>query len=67
MIALKHYRPRRKPVAYERIDSNNVRIGTKWYKFTQRVHWVRGVMQIISGVTIYDGNVKRFIANSWYD
>jgi len=59
------------PVIYERIDSNNVRIGTKWLKFTKK--WTYGGPEIahhfdnISGVTIFEDGAKRFISNSWYD
>jgi hypothetical protein len=34
---------------------------------TRKVSWTNGVMTIIEGVTICEGKVKRFIANSWYD
>ena len=57
-----------KPVLYERIDEKNVRIGTRWFKFTKNIIWEPGVLKFsgINGVTIYGEGFKRFIANSWY-
>lgn len=52
------------PVAYERIDGNNVRIGTTWF-------CLRRGLSILDpmnpGVMIfYERGCKRFISNSWY-
>jgi len=59
------------PVLYERIDSNNVRIGTKWFKFHRALgHVSKSFListPIIHGVTIFEDGAKRFIANSWYE
>lgn len=52
------------PVAYERIDSNNIRIGTKWFHLSRNL--LAGGFQ--HGVLIYhDRGTKQFIANSWYN
>ena len=52
------------PVAYERIDENNVRIGTKWFK----CHLRNQNTLRPQGVTIYhDPGTKQFISNSWYE
>jgi len=62
------------PVLYERIDENNVRIGTKWFKFRREVlqntNWFQEhapKVLIPFGVTIYhDSNAKQFNPNDWY-
>ncbi len=54
------------PVLYERIDENNVRIGTKWFKRTINLNITGGNIFKNDGVTIYHGKIKQFIANSWY-
>jgi len=59
------------PVLYERIDENNVRIGTKWFKFERPIiTWPKSESTIKispSGVTIFEDGAKRFISNSFYD
>jgi len=57
------------PVLYERIDSNNVRIGTKWFKFetAKLFPWYYSWAERPAGVTIHYDSSKRFISNSWYD
>jgi len=56
------------PVLYERIDSNNVRIGTKWFKFerSKNFPFYYSWATRSAGVTIFEDGAKRFISNSWY-
>jgi len=55
-----------KPVLYERIDSNNVRIVTLWMKWYYAFIRINGSPSILGGVTIYHDGAKQFISNSWY-
>jgi len=55
------------PVLYERIDENNVRIGTKWFKNVRLCAWpIFRNPTYHEGVVIYYDGAKRFISNSWY-
>lgn len=52
------------PVLYQRIDDDNSRVGTKWFKF-QRI-WFQYTLKPVEGVLIFEDGAKRFISNSWY-
>jgi len=52
------------PVIYERIDSNNVRIGTKWFCYRRGIDILNPMKP---GVMIFDGQDKRFVSNDWYN
>lgn len=58
------------PVLYEHIDSNNVRIGTKWFKHEKKYFHnmdMNLTVDRIDGVLIFhDPFCKQFISNNWY-
>ena len=54
------------PVLYQHIDENNVRIGTKWFKYSRRLIGYGKNAYWQTGVTIFEDGANRFISNSWY-